>query len=129
MPDLWYPATCVRGHRHQESVGPQCHLTESDQCCDLQAQEHTRLCHTRDLSEHDVVLRIMRKDNYLIGMLNKGCLALNVPLPGMRKQYGPSSVARQAGRVCHKPEHVSNPSCLSCACQYSGREPAMSIGN
>ena len=51
-----------------------------------QAQVHTRLCAQRDLSEHDVVLRIMRKDNYLIGMLNKGCLALNVPLPGMRKQ-------------------------------------------
>ena len=55
----------------------------------MQAQVHTRLCAQRDLSEHDVVLRIMRKDNYLIGMLNKGCLALNVPLPGMRKQYAP----------------------------------------
>ena len=55
----------------------------------VQAQGHTRLCAQRDLSEHDVVLRIMRKDNYLIGMLNKGCLALNVPLPGMRKQCGP----------------------------------------
>lgn len=38
----------------------------------------------RDLSEHDVVSRIMRKENYLIGMLNRGVLALHVALPGMR---------------------------------------------
>jgi autophagy-related protein 9 len=25
----------------------------------------------RDLTEHDIVARIMRKENYLIGMLNK----------------------------------------------------------
>lgn len=53
----------------------------------VQAQATTRLCAVRDLTEHDVVSRIMRKDNYLIGMLNRGCLALNVPLPGLRKQF------------------------------------------
>jgi autophagy-related protein 9 len=28
-------------------------------------QRHTRLCAARDLDEHDIVGRIMRKDNYL----------------------------------------------------------------
>jgi autophagy-related protein 9 len=28
----------------------------------------------------------MRKDNYLVGMLNRGVLALHVPLPGMRRR-------------------------------------------
>ena len=37
----------------------------------MQVQKQTRLCITRDLSEKDVVSRIMRKENYLIGMLNK----------------------------------------------------------
>lgn len=36
------------------------------------AQSSVRLCIARDLTEHDVVARIMRKENYLIGMLNKG---------------------------------------------------------
>lgn len=46
-------------------------------------QDTTRLCATRDLTEHDIIARIMRKENYLIGMLNAGVLALNVPLPGL----------------------------------------------
>ncbi len=33
----------------------------------LQVQRHLRLCIKRDLTEHDIVSRIMRKDNYLIG--------------------------------------------------------------
>jgi autophagy-related protein 9 len=48
------------------------------------AQRTVRLCISKDLTEHDIVSRIMRKDNYLIGMLNKGVLALNVPIPGLR---------------------------------------------
>lgn len=51
----------------------------------LQVQRVTRLCLVRDLSEHDVVSRIMRKENYLIAMLNRGVLALNLPLPGLRR--------------------------------------------
>lgn len=39
--------------------------------CIVQVQKQTRLCITRDLTEKDVVSRIMRKENYLIGMLNK----------------------------------------------------------
>eukprot|EP00879_Flechtneria_rotunda_P028308 GHRR01030408.1.p1 GENE.GHRR01030408.1~~GHRR01030408.1.p1 ORF type:complete len:270 (+),score=51.06 GHRR01030408.1:276-1085(+) len=51
-------------------------------------QRTTRLCASRDLNELDVVNRIMRKDNYLIGMLNAGVLALYVrgcgPMLGRR---------------------------------------------
>ena len=32
-------------------------------------------------------MRVMRRENYLIGMLNKGVLALNVPVPGWRRQF------------------------------------------
>ncbi|KAG7667053.1 hypothetical protein Ndes2526B_g04460 [Nannochloris sp. 'desiccata'] len=48
------------------------------------AQRSVRLCISKDLTEHDIVSRIMRKDNYLIGMLNKGVLALHIPLPGLQ---------------------------------------------
>ncbi|WIA42135.1 hypothetical protein OEZ86_009406 [Tetradesmus obliquus] len=41
-------------------------------------QRSSRLCAARDLDELDVVGRIMRKDNYLIGMLNAGVLGLYV---------------------------------------------------
>lgn len=53
----------------------------------LQAQKTTRLCIVRDLTEHDIVSRIMRKDNYLIGMLNQGVLALHISLPGLRPRF------------------------------------------
>ena len=45
----------------------------------VKAQKHVRLCISRDLTEQDIVMRIMRKDNYMIGMLNKGVLALSIP--------------------------------------------------
>ena len=48
------------------------------------SQVTTRLCVVRDLSAHDICSRIMRKENYLIGMLNKRVLRLTVPfLPGV----------------------------------------------
>ena len=53
----------------------------------VQAQKTTRLCIVRDLTEHDIVSRIMRKDNYLIGMLNRGVLALHISLPGVRPKF------------------------------------------
>jgi hypothetical protein len=43
----------------------------------VDAQKQTRLCIARDLSEVDVVARIMRKENYLIGLLNKAGLAVS----------------------------------------------------
>ncbi|KAI5078776.1 hypothetical protein GOP47_0006447 [Adiantum capillus-veneris] len=50
-------------------------------------QEHQCLCVVRELSAHDVVMRIMRRDNYLIGMVNKGVFA--VPLPVWVPGLGP----------------------------------------
>eukprot|EP00775_Hariotina_reticulata_P004154 gene4154-4402_t len=41
-------------------------------------QRTSRLCAVRDLDELDIVGRIMRKENYLIGMLSAGVLALYV---------------------------------------------------
>ncbi|KAL3647755.1 autophagy protein atg9 [Castilleja foliolosa] len=41
----------------------------------VQVQNSQQLCVVKDLSIHDVVTRLMRKENYLIGMLNKGVLA------------------------------------------------------
>lgn len=34
-------------------------------------QRTHRLCLARDLSEHDIVARVMRRENYLVGMVNK----------------------------------------------------------
>ncbi|KAH7365505.1 hypothetical protein KP509_18G031700 [Ceratopteris richardii] len=47
-------------------------------------QETERLCVIRNLSTHDVVMRIMRRENYLIGMVNKGVFAVPIPywVPG-----------------------------------------------
>ena len=53
----------------------------------MQEQKTTRLCIVRDLTEHDIVSRIMRKDNFLIGMLNRGVLALHISLPGVRPRF------------------------------------------
>lgn len=53
----------------------------------MQAQRTTRLCIVRDLTEHDIVSRIMRKENYLIGMLNQGVLALYISFPGVRPRF------------------------------------------
>ncbi|KAI7980155.1 Autophagy-related protein 9 [Camellia lanceoleosa] len=38
----------------------------------VRLQSTQQLCVVKDLSAHDVVMRLMRKENYLIGMLNKG---------------------------------------------------------
>lgn len=50
----------------------------------VQLQQTERLCIVRQLSAHDIVSRIMRKENYLIGLLNKGVLGLDLPywVPG-----------------------------------------------
>ncbi|KAL2507813.1 autophagy 9 (APG9) [Forsythia ovata] len=46
----------------------------------VKVQSLQQLSVVKDLSVHDVVMRLMRKENYLIGMLNKGVLAF--PIPG-----------------------------------------------
>lgn len=50
----------------------------------------------KDLSAHDVIMRIMRKENYLIAMINKGVLALSISLwiPGA----GPAIKSKTTGR-------------------------------
>lgn len=53
---------CI-GPRRPAVDAPECHT-----CPPLaQVQQRVRLCISRDLSEHDIVQRIMRKENYLIG--------------------------------------------------------------
>ncbi|KAK7355910.1 hypothetical protein VNO80_15174 [Phaseolus coccineus] len=41
-------------------------------------QNSQQLCVVKNLSAHDIVMRLMRKENYLIGMLNKGVLAFPI---------------------------------------------------
>jgi autophagy-related protein 9 len=47
-------------------------------------QSSRQLCVVKDLNAHDIVMRLMRKENYLIGMLNKGVLAFPISkwIPG-----------------------------------------------
>ncbi|XP_065874046.1 autophagy-related protein 9 [Euphorbia lathyris] len=60
----------------------------------VQLQSSQQLCVVKDLSAHDVVMRLMRKENYLIGMLNKGVLAFPIsswiPGTGPAVKYGSS---------------------------------------
>ncbi|OVA02137.1 Autophagy-related protein 9 [Macleaya cordata] len=62
----------------------------------VQIQRSQQLCVVKDLSAHDVIMRIMRKENYLIGMLNKGVLAFPISqwVPGT----GPAVNSGRHGR-------------------------------
>uniref|UniRef100_A0A7N1A131 Autophagy-related protein 9 n=1 Tax=Kalanchoe fedtschenkoi TaxID=63787 RepID=A0A7N1A131_KALFE len=44
----------------------------------VQLQSSQQLCVVKDLSAHDIVMRLMRKENYLIGMVNKGILSFPI---------------------------------------------------
>ncbi|XVF21605.1 hypothetical protein REPUB_Repub12eG0104400 [Reevesia pubescens] len=59
----------------------------------VRLQSSQQLCVVKDLSAHDVVMRLMRKENYLIGLLNKGVLAFPistwVPGAGPTVKFGP----------------------------------------
>ncbi|WOG87182.1 hypothetical protein DCAR_0206405 [Daucus carota subsp. sativus] len=65
----------------------------------VQFQNSYQLCIVKDLSAHDIVMRLMRKDNYLIGMLNKGVLSFPlskwVPGAGPVVKSGPVGVRRR----------------------------------
>ena len=50
-------------------------------------QRTTRLCLQRELTEPDIINRILRKENFLIGMVNKGVLRLDIPVIGFRRRY------------------------------------------
>ncbi|XP_042472700.1 autophagy-related protein 9-like isoform X2 [Zingiber officinale] len=56
----------------------------------IQSQHTQRLCVVKKLSAHDIVMRMMRKENYLIAMLNKGVLAF--PVPWLVPGAGPSLI-------------------------------------
>lgn len=65
----------------------------------VQVQSSQQLCVVKDLAIHDVVMRLMRKENYLIGMLNKGVLAFPIscwfPGAGPTVKIGPNGVPRR----------------------------------
>ncbi|XP_020573036.1 autophagy-related protein 9 isoform X2 [Phalaenopsis equestris] len=65
----------------------------------VRVQKERQLCVVKELSAHDIVMRIMRKENYLIGMLNKGVLALPISwwVPGA----GPSVISKATGNKYH----------------------------
>ncbi|KAJ4779778.1 Autophagy-related protein 9 [Rhynchospora pubera] len=62
----------------------------------VRLQKTQRLCVVKDLTEHEILMRIMRKENFLIGMLNKGVLGFPIPwwVPGR----GPGVNSRSSGR-------------------------------
>ncbi|KAG2308687.1 hypothetical protein Bca4012_082224 [Brassica carinata] len=65
----------------------------------VQLQSSQRLCVVKDLSAHDIVMRLMRKENYLIGILNKGLLSFPIShwIPGA----GPLVKSSQDGTQQH----------------------------
>lgn len=65
----------------------------------VQLQSSQQLCVVKDLTIHDVVMRLMRKENYLIGMLNKGVLAF--PISGWFPGAGPT-VKNDTSGVQHR---------------------------
>ncbi|CAL4921765.1 unnamed protein product [Urochloa decumbens] len=62
-------------------------------------QKSQKLCVVRDLSEHDIIMRIMRKENYLIGMVNKGILSF--PIRSYMPGAGPTVSSHEHGRRNH----------------------------
>ncbi|QCD97731.1 Autophagy-related protein 9 [Vigna unguiculata] len=58
-------------------------------------QRSQQLCVVKDLSAHDIVMRLMRKENYLIGMLNKGVLAF--PISPWFPGAGPTMTSGSSG--------------------------------
>uniref|UniRef100_A0A0D9VRW3 Autophagy-related protein 9 n=1 Tax=Leersia perrieri TaxID=77586 RepID=A0A0D9VRW3_9ORYZ len=62
-------------------------------------QKSQKLCVVRDLSEHDIIMRIMRKENYLIGMVNKGIISF--PLHHWVPGAGPTVKSHLQNRRNH----------------------------
>ncbi|CAK7346425.1 unnamed protein product [Dovyalis caffra] len=71
----------------------------------VQLQHSQQLCVVKDLTAHDVVMRLMRKENYLIGMLNKGVLAFPISLwiPGVGPTVRTGSNGMQHRLILTKP--------------------------
>jgi hypothetical protein len=47
-------------------------------------QKRVKLCVVRDLSALDITNRIMRKDNFIIAMVNLRCLDITIPWPSLK---------------------------------------------
>ncbi|KAL2934745.1 Autophagy-related protein 9 [Bienertia sinuspersici] len=56
----------------------------------VRVQSSQKLCVVKDLSAHEIIMRLMRKENYLIGMINKGILAFPISkwIPGAGPNKG-----------------------------------------
>ena len=59
-------------------------------------QKSQKLCVVRDLLEHDIIMIIMRKENYLIGVVNKGILSF--PIHSCVPGAGPTVGSHEHGR-------------------------------
>jgi len=68
-------------------------------------QHSQQLCVVKDLTAHDIMMRLMRKENYLIGMLNKGVLAFPISLwiPGVGPTVRTGSNGMQHRLILTKP--------------------------
>ncbi|KAJ6921167.1 LOW QUALITY PROTEIN: autophagy-related protein 9-like isoform X1 [Populus alba x Populus x berolinensis] len=71
----------------------------------VQLQYSQQLCVVKDLTAHDIMMRLMRKENYLIGMLNKGVLAFPISLwiPGVGPTVRTGSNGMQHCLILTKP--------------------------
>jgi len=71
----------------------------------VELQHSQQLCVVKDLTAHDVVMRLMRKENYLIGMLNKGVLAFPISswIPGAGPTVRNGSNGMQHHLILTKP--------------------------
>ncbi|XP_002982911.2 autophagy-related protein 9 [Selaginella moellendorffii] len=87
--DFYHTSLCLTEHEIQTTLWPVV----------LERIVQQRLCIVRHLSAHDIVMRIMRKENYLIGMVNKGVFALPLPhwVPGvgLTVARGPQGVRKR----------------------------------
>ncbi|QCE06883.1 Autophagy-related protein 9 [Vigna unguiculata] len=83
---FYYNSLCVTDHEIQTMSWP----TILEKIVHLQKSQ--QLCVVKNLSAHDIVMRLMRKENYLIAMINKGVLTFPiskwVPGAGSTVKYG-----------------------------------------
>ncbi|CAM8888545.1 unnamed protein product [Rhodiola kirilowii] len=63
----------------------------------VRLQSSQQICVVKDLSAHDMVMRLMRKENYLIGMVNKGIIAFPISswVPGAGPTVSVGSDSKQ----------------------------------
>ncbi|KAG8486863.1 hypothetical protein CXB51_020372 [Gossypium anomalum] len=85
----------------------------------VRLQSSSQLCVVKDLSTHDVVMRLVRKENYFIGMLNKGVLAFPispwVPGAGPTVKFGSGGTRHRlilTKNFCVRRDFITNPRTL-----------------